>query len=159
MKISPLLACLVVLVFARPALADSGNSRSNFMGSAPPDEQAEEHRQLDESMRPESRQRLREVVNAYSRQAYPDGEQVEERRRMMQERLSSVGSITRSEAQLRMPRLAKKFDRVDLNGDGVITSEELQIARERGVLMEKRDADGAVHAEVSAPEPRATKTR
>ncbi|MDR2219507.1 MAG: hypothetical protein LBE24_02895 [Methylobacillus sp.] len=158
MKIS-FFACLVLFAFVRPALADPADVRSNLVEPSHPDEQAEDRRQLEEKLPPEARQRLREVVNAYSRQAYPDGEQVEERRRMMQDRLNSIGAITRSEAQLRMPRLAKKFDRIDLNSDGVINSEELQIARERGILMDKPNTTDAVHAEASASEPHATKTR
>lgn len=78
----------------------------------------------------------------------------------MEERLNSadkngVGSISRSEAQLRMPRLARQFDQIDLNGDNIITREEMQIARER-VLMEKRET---ARAENPAPDSRTTKSQ
>ena len=53
---------------------------------------------------------------------------------MMQERFQTsdgFGAITRSEAQLRMPKLAQHFDEIDTNNDGVITREEMAAARER----------------------------
>ena len=61
----------------------------------------------------------------------------------MQERLNNadkngVGSISRSEAQLRMPRLARQFDQIDTNGDNIITREEMQASRDRA-SMEKRE--------------------
>jgi hypothetical protein len=163
MKKTSLLACLALLVFTRPALTDSTNLPSNSATSVT-DEQVEDRQKLEEKLPPEARRRLREVLNAYSRQAYPDGDQVEERRRLMHDRMqerlnnadkSGVGSISRSEAQLRMPRLARQFDQIDLNGDNVITRDEMQAARDR-LLMEKRET---ARAENPAPDSRATKSQ
>lgn len=163
MKKISFLACLALLLFTRPALTESVNLPPNTASSAA-DEQSEERQKLEEKLPPEARRRLREVLNAYSRQAYPDGEQVEERRRLMhdrmQERLNNadkngVGSISRSEAQLRMPRLARQFDQIDLNGDNIITRDEMQVARDR-LMMEKRET---AKAENPAPDSRATKSQ
>jgi hypothetical protein len=56
---------------------------------------------------------------------------------------------------LRMPRLARQFDQIDLNGDNIITRDEMQAARER-LLMEKRET---ARAENPAPDSRATKSQ
>lgn len=153
MKKPSLLACLILLFFTRPALTEpTGSAQSPSAES-----QSEEKQRTDERLGIESRRRLRDELNVYSRKVYPDQE-VEERRRMMldrmEERLNSadkngIGSITRSEAQLRMPRLARQFDQIDTNGDNVITREELQAARERAA-QEKREtarADNPVGVE------------
>lgn len=163
MKKTSLLACLALLVFTRPALTDSANSSPNSVTSAT-EEQTEERQKFEEKLPPEARRRLREVLNAYSRQAYPDGDPVEERRRLMHDRMeerlnnadkNGVGSISRSEAQLRMPRLARQFDQIDLNGDNIITRDEMQIARDR-LLMEKRET---ARVENPAPDSRPTKSQ
>lgn len=163
MKKPSLLACLALLVFTRPALTEPVNLSPNPSKTANED-QAADRQLLEEKLPPEARKRLREVLNSYSRQAYPDGEQLEERRRLMhdrmQERLNNadkngVGSISRSEAQLRMPRLARQFDQIDTNGDNIITREEMQAARERAA-QEKHET-----ARVDNPgaEPRTTKAQ
>lgn len=142
MKKPSLLACLALLVFTRPAWTEPAN-----LQPAASEDQADDRQRLEERLSPEARRRLRDELNDYSRKAYPDREQLEERRRLMhdrmQERLNSadkngVGSISRSEAQLRMPRLARQFDQIDTNGDGVITREEMQAARDR-MAQEKRE--------------------
>lgn len=164
MKKTSLLTCLALLVFARPALTDSAGSSQNSAAAAG-EEQAEDHQKVEEKLPPEARRRLREVLNAYSRQAYPEDDPVAERRRLMhdrmQERLNNadkngVGSISRSEAQLRMPRLARQFDQIDLNGDNIITSDEMQAARERVLMAEKRDT---ARVESSTSDSRSTKSQ
>lgn len=163
MKKPSLLACLALLVFTRPALTEPVNLSPNPSKAASED-QAEDRQLLEEKLPPEARKRLREVLNSYSRQAYPDGGQLEERRRLMHDRMeerlnnadkSGVGSISRSEAQLRMPRLARQFDQIDINGDNVITREEMQASRDRAA-MEKRET-----ARVESPpgESRTTKSQ
>jgi hypothetical protein len=163
MKKPSLLACLALLVFTRPAWTEPVNLSPNPSKSAN-EEQAEDRQVLEEKLPPEARKRLREVLDNYSRQAYPDGEQLAERRRLMhdrmQERLNNadkngVGSISRSEAQLRMPRLARQFDQIDTNGDNIVTREEMQAARDRAV-MEKRET---ARADNPGADSRATKSQ
>ena len=154
-----LLACVALLLFTRPAWTDPVNVPANSN-----EEQADDHqRPSEERLTPEARRRLRDTLTTFSR-AYPDRELIEERRRLMHDRIEErlnnadksggVGSITRSEAQLRMPRLARQFDQIDTNGDNVITREEIQAARERAA-MEKRET---ARIESSGVEPRPTKS-
>lgn len=153
MKKPSLLACLTLLFFTRPALAEPLNSAQPAA--------TESH--ADERLGPEDLRRLRDELNHYSRKAYPD-QQVEARRRLMhdrmEERLNSVdrngvGSISRSEAQLRMPRLARQFDQIDTNGDNVVTREEIQASRERAA-QEKRET---ARVENPGVESRSTKSQ
>lgn len=162
MKKPSLLACLVLLAFARPAWTEPANLSPNSPNAAA-DDQAEERPRVEEKLPPDARRRLRDVLSNYSRQ-YPDGEQIAERRRLMhdrmQERLNNadkngVGSISRSEAQLRMPRLAREFDQIDLNGDNIITREEMQAARDRAAMAKRETARN----ENSSAESRAIKSQ
>lgn len=95
---------------------------------------------LQERMSPERCERLRRELNDESRKAYPDHEQMELRREKMRgkmrERLRQTdqnkdGVISRADAGKDMPGLARHFDRIDTNGDGVITREEMQATHEK----------------------------
>lgn len=79
--------------------------------------------------------RLRRTLDEYSRTVDPAHVQIEERRRVMhqriQERFSQAdrdndGGISLEEAYDSMPQLARHFGAVDLNNDHVITLEELE---------------------------------
>lgn len=94
--------------------------------------------------------RLRGDLEGYSREAYPDRERVEARRQVMRERMQQRlreadrdrdGAISRDEAGRDMPGLARHFDRIDEDGDGGITREEMKNARERLREMRRRDRD------------------
>jgi hypothetical protein len=86
MKKTSLLACLALLAFTRPASTEPLDLSPNSPAAATED-QAEDRQKLEEKLPPEARKRLREVLNSFSRQAYPDGEQLEERRRLMHDRM------------------------------------------------------------------------
>lgn len=79
--------------------------------------------------------RLRRTLDEYSRTVDPAHVQIEERRRVMhqriQERFSQAdrdndGGISLEEAYDSMPQLARHFGAVDLNNDHIITLEELE---------------------------------
>jgi len=79
--------------------------------------------------------RLRRTLDEYSRTVDPAHVQIEERRRVMhqriQERFSQAdrdndGTISLEEAYDSMPQLARHFGAVDLNNDHGITLEELE---------------------------------
>ena len=79
--------------------------------------------------------RLRRTLDEYSRTVDPAHVQIEERRRVMhqriQERFSQAdrdndGGISLEEAYDSMPQLARHFGAVDLNSDHMITLEELE---------------------------------
>lgn len=95
---------------------------------------------LDQDMAPEERARLQRELHDYSDQAYPDQRRLRERREEMRQRLHQKlqqadedqnGGISRAEAGRHLPRLQRHFDRIDSNGDGVISNDELRAARER----------------------------
>jgi hypothetical protein len=84
--------------------------------------------------------RLRRTLDEYSRTVDPAHVQIEERRRVMhnrlQERFSQTdkdndGTISLEEAYDSMPQLARHFGAVDLNGDRLITLDELEALQAR----------------------------
>jgi hypothetical protein len=90
--------------------------------------------------KPETRQQLNRTLNNQTDQAYPDREQIEQRRMQMRERMreklqradqNGDGSISRAEAERDLPGMARHFDQIDANHDGVISREELRAAREK----------------------------
>ncbi len=91
---------------------------------------------------------LEERIN----QAYPDREQVESRRKQMRARMreklqradqNGDGSISRAEAERDLPGVARHFDQIDVNRDGIISRDELRAAREkRRELREQRMTNG-----------------
>jgi len=103
---------------------------------------------LQERMSPEQCKRLYRELNDEARKAYPDHEQMELRREKMREKMherllqtdqNRDGAITRAEAEKNMPGLARHFDQIDTDGDGIITREEIQAAHEKmRVLREQR---------------------
>lgn len=105
---------------------------------------------LDGNISDEERMRLRRDLDEYSRSVDPAHVQIEERRRVMHQRLverfsdsdkDNDGSISREEATETMPQIARHFNQVDLNGDGVITLNELEAAQARAI--ERRRAETA----------------
>lgn len=80
--------------------------------------------------------RLRRTLDEYSRTVDPAHVQIEERRRVMHQRLQerftqadrdNDGTISLEEAYDSMPQLARHFGEVDLNNDHGITLDELEI--------------------------------
>ena len=134
MNIKPLFAVLLILGAAVPAWADPSPGQPP---SATMDRGDGSHPGLAGH---EERRRLRGDLEGYSQEAYPDRERIEERRRMMRERMQHRlreadrdrdGTISRDEAGRDMPGLARHFDKIDRDGDGTITREEMESARER----------------------------
>jgi len=95
---------------------------------------------LEQRMSPEERQRFNYDLQNHSGTVYPDHEQIESRRQLMrqkiQERLQRVdtdhdNSISRAEAEENMPGLARHFDEIDTNHDGIITIDEMKAVYEK----------------------------
>lgn len=95
---------------------------------------------LEQRMSPEERQRFNYDLQNHSGAVYPDHEQIESRRQLMrlkmQERLQRAdtdhdNSISRSEAEENMPGLARHFDEIDTNHDGIITIDEMKAVYEK----------------------------
>lgn len=113
---------------------------------------------LDGNITDQERIRLHRDLDEYSRTVDPAHVQIEERRRIMHQRLEerfansdkdNDGSISREEAAEAMPQISRHFNQVDLNGDGVITLNELEAAQARA--MERHRAETAKN-DVQDPE-------
>jgi hypothetical protein len=96
---------------------------------------------------PENREKLRRALNDYARSVDPDHMQIEERRRAMQDSIKTRfleadsdadGTVDRLEATEKLPQIARHFNGVDINQDGLISLDELQVAQAR--ISERRKA-------------------
>ncbi len=91
-------------------------------------------------MTPEERQRFNDDLESHSSAMYPDHDQIESRRQLMREKIlerfqradtDNDNSLSLTEATLSMPGLARRFDAVDTNHDGVITFDEIKAVYEK----------------------------
>lgn len=107
--------------------------------------------------------RLRRALDEYSRAVDPAHVQIEERRRVMHQRLQerfsqtdrdNDGTISLEEAYDTMPQLARHFGAVDLNGDRLITLDELEVLQAK---IAERQRIATVKAD--PPESDAGKTK
>lgn len=96
---------------------------------------------------PEHREKLRKALDDYARSVDPSHDQIEERRRIMQENLETRffeadtdgdGTLDRQEATERLPQIARHFNSVDTNQDNLISLGELVEAQAR--ILERRKA-------------------
>lgn len=95
---------------------------------------------LEHNFSPEDRARLRKALSDYARNVDPDHQQMVQKRKAMHESISqrfnecnrdNDDSLDREEATLCLPQVARHFSYVDVDGDGVITLEELELAQSR----------------------------
>lgn len=112
------------------------------------DEQAEAMQQtLELNFSPERRERLRKALEDYARSVDQDHDQIEARRRAMRESIKERffdadrdfdNTIDRQEATDKLPQIARHFNSVDENQDGLISLDELESAQMR--IEERRRA-------------------
>ena len=104
---------------------------------------------------PERREMLRKALEDYARSIDPSHDQIEERRRAMQESIearffeadyNNDSTIDRQEATEKLPQIARHFNSVDTNQDGVISLTELVEAQAR-ILERRRAAEAAIQLE------------
>jgi hypothetical protein len=116
---------------------------------------------------PEERLRLRKALDEYARSVDPDHDQIEERRRAMQESIEARflasdhdndGSLDRQEATESLPQIARHFSQVDTNQDEMITLDELEAAQAR-ILERRRAAEAAIEAQKLQEAETATTTK
>lgn len=109
---------------------------------------------LELNFSPENREKLRKALDDYARSVDHDHDQIEERRRAMQESIKirfldadndGDGTIDRQEATERLPQIARHFSQVDTNQDNVISLDELEEAQAR-ILDRRKTAETAVEA-------------
>jgi Ca2+-binding EF-hand superfamily protein len=103
---------------------------------------------------PENREKIRKALDDYARSVDHDHDQIEERRRAMQESIKERfldadsdgdGTIDRQEATYRLPQIARHFSQVDTNQDNVISLDELEEAQVR-ILERRKAAEAALEA-------------
>ncbi|HQS37953.1 MAG TPA: EF-hand domain-containing protein [Methylotenera sp.] len=157
--------CLAMCLGLGLSFSVTAGGRSNLV--APPDKSkriAEEDRQVDEIQRseglqqtlnlnfsPEHREKLRKALDEYARSVDPSHDQIEERRRAMQDSIESRffeadsdgdGTLDRQEATEKLPQIARHFNSVDINQDNLISLGELIEAQAR--IVERRKATEAM---------------
>lgn len=103
---------------------------------------------------PENREKIRKALDDYAKSVDHGHDQIEERRRAMQESIKvrfldadsdGDGTIDRQEATERLPQIARHFSQVDTNQDNVISLDELEEAQLR-ILERRKAAEAAVEA-------------
>lgn len=101
---------------------------------------------LEYNFSPEDRARLRKALADYSKTTDPEHSQIEQRRKAMQESIEARfnqcnkdidDSLDREEVTECLPQIARHFNFVDVDEDGVITLEELQLAQAKQVERRK----------------------
>jgi hypothetical protein len=131
-----------------------------------PDTDAQEDNELptlDGSITMEERIRIYRDLDQYSRSVDSTHLVIEKQRRDMRERLQqrfagsdkdNDGSISREEATESLPQIARHFNQVDTNADGVVTLDELAVVHAR--MMERRHPNTVTSdvQEVDAPNKR-----
>lgn len=147
---------------------DASNTDEGSAQSADGDSQeATEAQTLNDNISTEERMRLRRALDEFARSADPDHEQIQERRRLMRQRIQerflasdkdNDGSISREEAFETLPQIARHFSQVDLNNDGVITLNELEAAQARAIERQ-RAATAKNEDQEQEPAPKSKKNK
>lgn len=101
---------------------------------------------LEYNFSPEDRARLRKALADYSKSTDPEHHQIELRRKAMKQSLEerfngcdkdNDDTIDREEATLCLPQIARRFSTVDVDEDGDITLEELELAQAKSIERQK----------------------
>jgi hypothetical protein len=129
-----------------------------------PEQAPDNGQRLEQRLGPDERARMHRELNDDLGKSYPDRDQVESRRQMMHERMrerlkkadgNGDGAISRAEADRSMPGVARHFDRIDTDGDGTITRDEMKAAREKmREMRQQREGENVDPADDSRPRRR-----
>jgi len=161
-------ACLVLCMSLSLTLSANPGSRNNLSAAAEKPRRATDgeraaeddakegyQKTLNLNFSPERREMLRKALEDYARSIDPSHDQIEERRRAMQESIearffeadsNNDSTIDRQEATEKLPQIARHFNSVDTNQDGVISLNELVEAQAR-ILERRRAAEAAIQLE------------
>jgi Ca2+-binding EF-hand superfamily protein len=113
---------------------------------------------LEHNFSPEDRARLRKALTEYARNTDPDHQLMQQKRKAMHDSISqrfnecnrdNDETLDREEATLCLPQVARHFSYVDLDGDGVITLEELENAYAK-MTERQREAESRTEAQQAA---------
>lgn len=114
---------------------------------------------LERNFSPEDRARLRKALTDYARNTDPDHQLMLQKRKAMHESITqrfnecnrdNDDSLDREETTLCLPQVARHFSYVDVDGDGVITLEELELAHTR-MTEKQRAAEAQFEAQQTLP--------
>jgi Ca2+-binding EF-hand superfamily protein len=157
--------CLAICLGLGLSFSVTAGGRSNLV--APSDKSkrlAEEERQAEDAQKseglqqtlkfnfsPEHREKLRKALDDFARSVDPGHDQIEERRRAMQDSIETRffeadsdgdGTLDRQEATEKLPQIARHFNSVDSNQDNLISLGELIEAQAK--IAERRRATEAM---------------
>ena len=158
--------CLAMCLGLGLSFSVTAGGRSNLLPLADKskrivdeDQQSEENAKneglqqtLNLNFSPEHREKLRKALDDYSRSVDPSHDQIEERRRAMQESIETRffeadtdgdSTLDRQEATEKLPQIARHFNTVDTNQDNLISLGELVEAQAR-ILERRKAADSAL---------------
>lgn len=154
--IIPLVLFLIGMTMSLLALADSKNSLlSEEKQTTEEKDSAGLEQTLEYNFSPEDRARLRKALADYSKTTDPEHDQIEHKRKAMKESVEerfnycdkdNDDSIDREEATQCLPQIARHFSYVDVDEDGVITLDELELAQAKSVERQKA-AEAKIEAE------------
>jgi len=160
------LVCLVMCLGLGLSFSVTAGGRSNLLMLADKTKRtAEDDRQIEENNKadglqqtlnlnfsPEHREKLRKALDDYARSVDPSHDQIEERRRAMQESVETRffeadtdgdSTLDRQEATEKLPQIARHFNTVDTNQDNLISLGELVEAQAR-ILERRRAAEASL---------------
>ena len=95
---------------------------------------------------PEDRARLRKALTDYARSTDPEHNQIEQKRKVMKESVQARfnecnkdndDSLDREETTQCLPQVARHFGYVDVDENGVITLDELELAQAKQIERQK----------------------
>lgn len=101
---------------------------------------------LERNFSPEDRARLRKALSDYAKNTDPGINQIELKRKVMRDSVAqrfnecnrdNDESLDREETTLCLPQVARHFNYVDVDENGVITMEELELAQAKLVERQK----------------------
>lgn len=101
---------------------------------------------LEHNFSPEDRARLRKALSDYAKNTDPEHTQIELKRKAMKESVAkrfndcnkdNDDSLDREETTQCLPQIARHFNYVDVDEDGVITLEELELAQAKSIERQK----------------------
>jgi hypothetical protein len=145
----PILGFAMLLLAATPVTADDSAKVVTEVDGETISEQTLEH-----NFSPEDRARLRKALADYSKNTDPEHVQIENKRKEMKKSLQARfngcdqdadDSLDREETTECLPQVARHFSYVDVDENGVITLEELELAQAKSTERQK-----AIEAKIEA---------
>jgi len=101
---------------------------------------------LEQNFSPDDRARLRKALSDYAKHTDPEHNQIEHKRKQMKDSIAqrfnecnrdNDDSLDREETTLCLPQIARHFSYVDVDGDNVITLEELELAQAKSAERQR----------------------